>query len=81
MSVKDVNVTELRQNLPTYLAQVRRGTRIRVTSRGTPIAEIAPPAVQKSDVARVRARLRGSVKRFERPLDPIIGSDEWDMNR
>jgi prevent-host-death family protein len=33
--MKEVNVTELRQNLPGYLAKVRRGDRIRVTSRLT----------------------------------------------
>jgi prevent-host-death family protein len=79
--MKDVKVTELRQNLPTYLARVRRGERLRVTSRGKVIAEITPPAPSPDEVAAARARLRGSVRRYDRPLDPVIDPDEWDMNR
>ncbi len=41
--MKEVNATELRQNLPAYLAQVQRGERIQVTARGKVIAELAPP--------------------------------------
>ena len=35
-----VNVTELRQNLPAYLGEVRKGREIEVTSRGKIIARI-----------------------------------------
>ena len=38
----EVNVTELRQNLPTYLAEVKAGKEIEVTSRGKVIARIVP---------------------------------------
>jgi prevent-host-death family protein len=79
--MKDVKVTDLRQNLPAYLARVRRGERLRVTSRGRVIAEIAPPAPSPDEVAAARARLRGSVRRYERPLEPVIDPGEWDMNR
>lgn len=79
--MKDVRVTILRQKLPEYLARVRRGERLRVTSRGQVIAEIAPPAAAKDDVAAARKRLRGSVLRYERPLDPVISPEEWDANR
>ena len=34
----EVNGTELRQNLPTYLAEVKKGREIEVTSRGRVIA-------------------------------------------
>jgi len=78
--MKEVNVTKLRQNLPAYLARVRRGERIKVTSRGTVIAELAPPAPSPDAVAAARARLRGSVRRYERPLEPVIDPGEWDMN-
>ena len=37
---REVNVTELRQNLPTYLAEVRKGGEIEVTSHGKVIARI-----------------------------------------
>lgn len=35
-----VNVTELRQNLPAYLAAAKQGREIEVTSRGKVIARI-----------------------------------------
>ena len=79
--MKKVNVTELRQNLPGYLAKVQRGERIRVTSRGKVVAELAPPASSPDVVAAARARLRGSVLRYEHPLEPVVDSSEWDMNR
>ena len=37
-----VIVTELRQNLPTYLAQVSEGDEIQVVVRGKVIARIVP---------------------------------------
>lgn len=46
--MKDVKVSELRQRLPEYLAKVRHGERLRVTSRGKVIAEIAPPAPRRT---------------------------------
>ena len=79
--MKEVNVTELRQNLPGYLAKVQRGERIKVTSRGKVVAELAPPARSPDTVAAARVRLRGSVLRYERPLDPVVDASEWDMNR
>jgi antitoxin (DNA-binding transcriptional repressor) of toxin-antitoxin stability system len=79
--LKNVKVTELRQKLPEYMARVRRGERLRVTSRGNVIAEISPPSVAKDAAQAARARLRGSVRRYERPLDPVIEPSEWDANR
>jgi prevent-host-death family protein len=79
--MKEVNVTELRQNLPAYVARVRRGERIRVTSRGRVVAELAPPAASPDAAAEARARLQGSVRRYERPLEPVIDPGEWDVNR
>jgi prevent-host-death family protein len=79
--VKDVNVTELRRNLHTYLDKVRRGQRIKVTTRGMVIAEIVPPNADKADVDTARARLRGSMIRYDCPLEPALESLEWEMNR
>jgi len=79
--MKEVNVTELRQNLPGYLARVQRGERIKVTSRGKVVAELLPPALSPDMVAAARSRLRGSVLRYERPLEPVADPSEWDMNR
>jgi prevent-host-death family protein len=77
----DINVTELRQNLPAYLDKVRRGQRIKVTSRGRVIAEIVPPTADKGETDAARARLRGSVLKYDRPLEPVFDSAEWEMNR
>ena len=79
--MKDVKVSELRQRLPEYLAKVRHGERLRVTSRGKAIAEIGPPAPSKDEVVAARARLRGSLRRYDNPLDPVIDPQEWDANR
>lgn len=79
--MSDVNVTELRRSLPAYLAKVRRGQRIKVTSRGRVIAEIVPPTTDKGEAQAARARLRGSVLEYERPLEPVFESGEWEMNR
>jgi len=35
----------------------------------------------KDEAAAARARLRGSVRRYERPLDPVIDPGEWDANK
>lgn len=77
----DVKVTELRQNLPAYLAKVQRGQRIKVTSRGKVIAEIVPPTPDKGEADASRARLRGSVIKYDRPLEPVFDAEEWEMNR
>jgi prevent-host-death family protein len=79
--MKDVKVTVLRQKLPQYLARVRRGERLRVTSRGRVIAELVPPSAGADEAEAARKRLRGSVRRYERPLAPAFDPDEWDMNR
>ena len=80
-AMKNVNITELRQNLPAYLARVTRGERLRVTSRGKVVAEISPPAATHTEVAAARKRLRGSVLRYDNPLDPVIDPSEWEVNR
>ncbi|MGH8720238.1 MAG: type II toxin-antitoxin system Phd/YefM family antitoxin [Burkholderiales bacterium] len=48
-----VNVTELRQNLPSYLDQVQRGEELLVTLRGKVIARIIPER-ELRDAARER---------------------------
>lgn len=79
--MKSVKVTELRQNLPAYLARVQKGERVRVTSRGKIIAEITPPSGTAEEAKAARLRLRGTVLRYEQPLDPVIDPQEWDVNR
>lgn len=79
--MSDVNVTDLRQNLPAYLERARRGERIRVTSRGEVIAEISPPKATQQEVEKIRSHLRGSVVHYELPLDPAYAPKEWSANQ
>jgi antitoxin (DNA-binding transcriptional repressor) of toxin-antitoxin stability system len=76
-----VNVTSLRQHLPEYLARVARGERLSVTLRGRVIAEISPPSPPADAAAAARGRLKGSLLRYEQPLEPVLPADDWDMNR
>jgi len=50
-----VSVTELRQNLPAYLAKVRKGEEIEVAVHGKVIARIVP---EQSTAEEARARLK-----------------------
>ncbi len=77
----NVKVTELRQNLPSYLMRVRRGERIRVTSRGQVVAELAPPTSLPEDAEAARKRLRGSLLRYDQPFEPAISAESWNAHR
>lgn len=79
--MKEVSVTTLRQNLPDYLALVERGETLRVTVRGRVIAELSPPGPEADRAALARARLQGSVLRYDAPLEPVLPAEEWDMQR
>jgi prevent-host-death family protein len=72
----EVNVTELRQNLPAYLAEVRKGREIEVTSRGRVIARI----VAGGD-AREEARERLLAARKNCSVGDVVSpiAAEWDV--
>ena len=76
-----VNVTTLRQHLPEYLARVAKGERLSVTLRGRVIAEISPPTPHPDAAEAARSRLKGSLLQYDQPFEPVVSSDEWDMNR
>lgn len=79
--VADVNITDLRQNLPSYLERARRGERFRVTSRGAVIAEISGPKVPEGDAERIREQLRGSVLQYDAPTEPALTPEDWTINQ
>jgi prevent-host-death family protein len=81
MVMSVVNVTEFRQNLPAYLDQVRKDEHILVTSRGEVIAEVSPLAVPGEEAAAARARLKGSVVRYDTPFQPVLDPGEWGTKR
>ncbi len=74
-SITEVSVSELRQNLPAYLAQVGKGREIEVTSHGRIIARIVaggnPGQEARERLLAARARCKvGDV------LSP--SGDRWD---
>jgi antitoxin (DNA-binding transcriptional repressor) of toxin-antitoxin stability system len=79
--MSDVNVTDLRQNLPSYLERARRGERIRVTSRGEVIAEISGPKAAEGEGELIRKQLRGAVLNYELPTEPAHAEEEWAVNQ
>src|SRR5688572_7804486 len=48
-SMKSIKVSELKANLSRYLRLASRGTRIMVTDRDDPIAQLGPPDVKAGD--------------------------------
>lgn len=77
----DVNITDLRQNLPSYLERARRGEHIRVTSRGEVIAEISGPKASEGEAELIRRRLRGAVVRYESATEPAHPHEEWTVHQ
>ncbi len=77
----DVNVSDLRQNLPAYLERARRGERVRVTLRGAVIAEITSPKATGEEAELIRRRLRRTVLGYDLPAEPAHAPDEWRANR
>lgn len=75
------SVSQLRQNLQTYLALAAAGQRVRVTAHGRPVADITPPTSQPDAADTARKRLRGCVVEFHDPLRPATDQAEWSMNR
>ena len=37
--------------------------------------------LRANEAQSARQRLRGSVVRFDRPLDPVIEPEDWEMDR
>jgi prevent-host-death family protein len=70
----DVNVRELRQNISKYLRRVLQGERLRVLSRGRPVAILGPLTDGSGAVARLIAEgrlapARGRVDELGPPLE------------
>jgi len=56
--MKEVNVTELRNNLPAYLGMVTAGEELLLTSRGKKIARLMPVTDGRSGAKEKLALLR-----------------------
>ena len=75
-----VKVTELRQNLPAYLARVERGEEVEVTVHGRVIARIVP---QQAAAEAARKRLAELRKNGARIVGNIMKmpKETWDAER
>ncbi|HEV8520598.1 MAG TPA: type II toxin-antitoxin system prevent-host-death family antitoxin [Burkholderiales bacterium] len=76
--MSEVNVTELRQNLPDYLAEVRKGKELKITVRGKVIARIVPEKGVKN-----AARQRLVVLRTKCKVGDVISptGERWTAER
>ncbi len=69
VTMKDINVTELKSHLSRYLRLASRGARIVVNDRNEPIAEIGPPradAIAWHDRLARQGRLRPGTQNWAR---------------
>jgi prevent-host-death family protein len=76
--MQEINVTELRKHLPSYLKRVARGEQILVTSNGKVLARIVPP-----DDPAVAARSRLEALRGTMIVGDILSSIddvEWSAD-
>jgi len=73
-----VNVTELRQNLPAYLEQVRKGEELQVTVHGKVVARLVPEQDEQAAARQRLAALRGKC-RIGDVVSPL--PEEWEAGR
>ena len=71
-----VKVTELRQNLPAYLARVQAGEAVEVTVRGRVIARIVPEGDQQAAARKRLKALRGKARITGNIMEP--SGEVWD---
>jgi prevent-host-death family protein len=73
--MKEVNVTELRNNLPAYLSMVTAGEELLLTSRGKKIARLIPVADVRSGAREKLALLRGKCR-----IGDVVSSlnEKWE---
>jgi prevent-host-death family protein len=75
-----VKVTELRQNLPAYLARVKRGEELEVMVHGRVVARIVPEQDRREAARRHLAELRKAGARIIGDVITPVG-ETWDAER
>ena len=76
--MKRVNLTELRNHLPGYLAKVRSGEEILITSRGRAVARLLPVEEVKASARKALRELRKQA-RIGDVTSPL--KESWDAIR
>lgn len=68
--MQQVNVTELRNHLPHYMKQVKKGVEFQVTSHGKSIARLVPETNAAEEALKRLMRLRGTMIKGD-ILEPV----------
>ena len=76
--MKCINITTLRQHLPTYLYSVQKGNEICITSHGKIIAHIIPPIDLKKIATKKLEELRKTAVIGD-IISPI--EEKWDVDQ
>ena len=78
--MQEINVTELRKHLPSYLKRVARGEQIRVISNGKVLARIVPEDDPAAAARKRLEALRGTmvVGDIVTPIDDVEWSADED---
>jgi prevent-host-death family protein len=74
----EINVTELRNHLPKYLANVYKWEEILVTSHGKVIARILPPTDTRQEAKRKLQEL-SKICEIKDVISPI--EEEWEVEK
>jgi prevent-host-death family protein len=73
---KRIDAAEFKANCLRILDEAQRsGEPITITRRGRPIAEIKP--FEKRKHRSIIGAMKGTVLRYDRPLEPATDPDEW----
>ena len=76
--MREVNVTELRNRLPSYIKRVQAGEELLITSRGKAVARLTPT---QDETAAAREHLK-SLRKKCRIADVISPIDApWEADR
>jgi prevent-host-death family protein len=78
--VSKVKVTELRQNLPAYLARVKRGEELEVMVHGKVVARIVPEQDRAEAARRRLSELRRNGARIVGDIMKMP-KETWDAER
>jgi prevent-host-death family protein len=75
--MQQVNITELRSNLPQYLQKVKMGLELQITSHGKSIARIIPEHNDVEEAKKRLLQLRGTMIKgnIVDPIDLEWGAD------
>ena len=71
-----VTVTELRQNLASWLDRVQQGDEVMITERGQVIARLLPAPSRQAAARERLVALRGNLLRGD--VDVPLAADDWE---